>query len=101
MVGCKWGEMTDWNEELRGWIMEARDLTEEEGMRMGWLSSWRQVAVETALFFPDRQADTRGLTAECVNMKGVCGYETAAATPIRTRSYLLSSNGMVQLGRTY
>lgn len=52
-------------------------------------------------FFPDRQADTRGLTAECVNMKGVCGYETAAATPIRTRSYLLSSNGMVQLGRTY
>lgn len=100
-MGCKWGEMTDWNEELRGWIMEARDLTEEEGMRMGWLSSWRQVTVETALFFPDRQADTRGLTAECVNMKGVCGYETAAATPIRTRSYLLSSNGMVQLGRTY
>lgn len=42
--------MTDWNEELRGWIMEARDLTEEEGMRMGWLLSWRRVAVETALF---------------------------------------------------
>lgn len=58
LVGCKWGEMTDWNEELRGWIMEARDLTEEEGMRMGWLSSWRQVAVETALFFQtDRQTD--------------------------------------------
>lgn len=56
LVGCKWGEMTDWNEELRGWIMEAKDLTEEEGMRMGWLSSWRQVAVETALFFQtDRQ----------------------------------------------
>lgn len=70
--------------------MEARDLT-EVGMRMGWLLSWRRVAVETALF-PDRQASrqtgTQGPTAECVNMKGVCGYEAAATTPTQTHTQL-------------
>lgn len=70
--------------------MEARDLTEVE-MRMGWLLSWRQVAVETALFFQTdrqagRQAGTWGLSAECVNMKGVCGYETVATTPTHTHT---------------
>ena len=82
-----------WNEEMGdggwGWIIEAGDLTEEEGMRMGWLLSWKRVAVETVLF-PDRQtigqAGTRGLTAECVKIKGVCGYETAAATPTHTHT---------------
>ena len=66
LVGCKWGEMTDDVEIVeieggggcmcRGWIIEARDLTEEKGMRMGWLLSWKCVAVETGLifFFPDR-----------------------------------------------
>lgn len=71
MVGCKWGEMTDWSREL-GEDYGGKRLG--VGMRMGWQLSWRQVAVETALF-PDRhagrQTDTQGLTAECVNMKGV------------------------------
>ena len=48
--------------------MEARDLT-EVGIRMGWLSSWRRVALETAFFFffffqTDSQAD-RHTGADC------------------------------------
>ena len=89
--------------------MEARDLT-EVGIRMGWLSSWRRVAVETALFFflssrqTVRQTGTRGLNAECVNMKGVCGYEMAATTPTQTHTHTHTIvcftlyRGMVQEG---
>lgn len=64
--------------------MEARDLT-EVGMRMGWLLSWRQVAVETA-HFPDRQTGTPRLTAEYVNINRACGYEMAETTPTHTHT---------------
>ena len=70
--------------------MEARDLTEVR-MRMGWLLSWRQVAVETAQFQDrqtSRQTGTWALTAECRNMIGVCGFETVVTTPTHT-VYLL------------
>lgn len=71
---------------------EARDLTEEGmrgGCRHGDESPWKQRFFQT-----DRQAGgqtgTWGLTAEYVNMKGVCGYETAATTPTHTHTVICS-----------
>ena len=94
--GAWWGvNGVRWQTGVGNWgggSREARDLT-QVGMRMGWLLSWRRVAVETAPFFQtDRQASrqegTWGLTAECVNMKRVCGYERVATTPTHTHTIL-------------